>query len=118
MSRRIAPLFATVVVCGNDIPVLIDQYRPDWNVVVVEGSSAVDTSMVTGESVPVEVGPGDEVIGATINANGSLVVRATRIGADTALAQIVRLVDEAQGSRAQVQRLADRVDELADGVDR
>ncbi len=77
--------------------------------VIVEGASAVDTSMVTGEPVPVEVGPGDEVIGATLNANGSLVVEATRVGADTALAQIIRLVDEAQGSRAQVQRLADRV---------
>jgi Cu+-exporting ATPase len=77
--------------------------------VVADGFSAVDASMVTGESVPVEVGPGDEVIGATVNANGSLVVSATRVGADTALAQIVRLVDEAQGSRAEVQHLADRV---------
>jgi Cu+-exporting ATPase len=77
--------------------------------VVVDGRSAVDASMVTGEPVPVEVQPGDEVIGATVNANGSLVVEATRVGADTALAQIIRLVDEAQGSRAEVQRLADRV---------
>jgi P-type Cu+ transporter len=77
--------------------------------VVVEGDSAIDASMVTGEPVPVEVGPGDEVIGATVNANGSLVVEAVRVGADTALAQIIRLVDEAQGSRAEVQRLADRV---------
>ncbi|MXY03486.1 MAG: cadmium-translocating P-type ATPase [Acidimicrobiales bacterium] len=77
--------------------------------VVVEGRSAVDASMVTGEPVPVEVGPGDEVIGATINANGALVVEATKVGADTALAQIIRLVTEAQGSRAEVQRLADRV---------
>jgi P-type Cu+ transporter len=77
--------------------------------VVVEGHSAIDASMVTGEPVPVEVGPGDEVIGATVNANGSLVVEAARVGADTALAQIIRLVDEAQGSRAEVQRLADRV---------
>jgi P-type Cu+ transporter len=77
--------------------------------VVVEGHSAIDASMVTGEPVPVEVGPGDEVIGATVNANGSLVVEAVRVGADTALAQIIRLVDEAQGSRAEVQRLADRV---------
>ncbi len=76
---------------------------------IVEGQSAVDMSMVTGEPVPVEVGVGDEVIGATVNANGSLVVEATRVGADTALAQIIRLVDEAQGSRADVQRLADRV---------
>jgi Cu+-exporting ATPase len=77
--------------------------------VVVSGSSAVDASMVTGEPVPVEVGVGDELIGATINANGSLVVEATRVGSDTALAQIIRLVDEAQGGRAEVQRLADRV---------
>ena len=77
--------------------------------VVVDGQSSVDASMVTGEPVPVEVGPGDEVIGSTVNANGSLVVEATRVGADTALAQIIRLVDEAQGSRAEVQRLADRV---------
>jgi P-type Cu+ transporter len=76
---------------------------------VVDGHSAVDTSLVTGEPVPVEVGPGDEVIGATVNAQGRLVVEATRVGADTALAQIVRLVDEAQGSTAPVQRLADRV---------
>ena len=77
--------------------------------VVVSGASAVDMSMVTGEPVPVEVAPGDEVIGATVNADGSLEVEATRVGADTALAQIVRLVDEAQGGRAAVQRLADRV---------
>jgi len=77
--------------------------------VIIEGTSAVDASMVTGEPVPVEVGPGDELIGATVNANGSLLVEATRVGSNTALAQIIRLVDEAQGSRAQVQRLADRV---------
>ena len=76
---------------------------------VVSGASAVDMSMVTGESVPVEVAAGDEVIGATVNADGTLEVEATRVGADTALAQIVRLVDEAQGGRAAVQRLADRV---------
>ena len=76
---------------------------------VVSGASAVDMSMVTGEPVPVEVAPGDEVIGATVNADGTLEVEATRVGADTALAQIVRLVDEAQGGRAAVQRLADRV---------
>ncbi len=77
--------------------------------VVVEGQSAIDASMVTGEPIPVDVGVGDEVIGATVNVNGSLVVQATRVGADTALAQIIRLVDEAQGGRAEVQRLADRV---------
>ena len=76
--------------------------------VVVDGSSAVDRSLVTGESVPVEVGPGDDVIGATVNAHGRLVVRATRVGADTQLAQIARLVDDAQSGKAPVQRLADR----------
>ena len=77
--------------------------------IVVEGRSALDVSMVTGEPVPVDVLAGDEVIGATVNGNGSLVVEATRVGADTALAQIIRLVDEAQAGRADVQRLADRV---------
>ncbi len=77
--------------------------------VVESGSSAVDQSLVTGESVPVEVGPGEEVVGATINVGGRLVVRATRIGEDTALAQIARLVTEAQSGKAPVQRLADRI---------
>jgi Cu+-exporting ATPase len=76
---------------------------------VVTGSSAVDASMVTGESVPVEVRPGDEVVGATVNAGGRLVVRATRVGADTQLAQMARLVEDAQNGKAEVQRLADRV---------
>jgi Cu+-exporting ATPase len=77
--------------------------------VVVDGRSAVDASMVSGEPVPVDVGPGDEVVGATVNTNGSLVVEATRVGSDTALAQIIKLVDQAQGGRAEIQRLADRV---------
>ena len=77
--------------------------------VVVDGKSAIDASLLTGESVPVEVRPGDAVTGATVNAGGRLVVRATRIGADTALAQIARLVEDAQTGKAQVQRLADRV---------
>ncbi len=76
---------------------------------ITEGSSAVDASMVTGESVPVEVGPGDAVIGATINAGGRLVVEATRVGADTQLAQMARLVEDAQNGKAQAQRLADRI---------
>ncbi|SDP51906.1 Cu+-exporting ATPase [Pedococcus dokdonensis] len=76
---------------------------------VESGSSAVDASMVTGESVPVEVGPGDAVVGATLNAGGRLVVRATRVGADTQLAQMATLVEDAQNGKAQVQRLADRV---------
>ena len=71
--------------------------------------SAVDASMLTGESVPVEVGPGDAVVGATVNAGGRLVVRATRVGADTQLAQMARLVEDAQNGKAEVQRLADRV---------
>jgi len=77
--------------------------------VVVEGSSAVDLSLLTGESVPVEVGPGAAVVGATVNAGGRLVVRATRVGADTQLAQMARLVVDAQTGKAPVQRLADRV---------
>lgn len=77
--------------------------------VVERGSSAVDASMLTGESVPVEVGEGDAVVGATVNAGGRLVVRATRVGADTQLAQMARLVEDAQNGKAQVQRLADRV---------
>jgi Cu+-exporting ATPase len=77
--------------------------------VVEEGSSAIDAALLTGESVPVEVGPGDAVTGATINVGGRLVVRATRVGADTQLAQMARLVEAAQRGKAPVQRLADRV---------
>jgi P-type Cu+ transporter len=77
--------------------------------VVTEGTSAVDASMLTGESVPVEVRSGDHVTGATANAGGRLLVRATRIGADTQLAQMARLVEDAQNGKASVQRLADRV---------
>ncbi|MDQ1674544.1 MAG: P-type Cu+ transporter, partial [Frankiaceae bacterium] len=77
--------------------------------VVVDGTSAVDESLLTGESVPVEVGPGSAVVGATVNVGGRLAVRATRIGADTQLAQLARLVEQAQNGKAEVQRLADRV---------
>ncbi|MEU0986316.1 heavy metal translocating P-type ATPase [Streptomyces sp. NPDC005953] len=77
--------------------------------VVVEGSSAVDASMLTGESVPVEVSPGDGVTGATLNAGGRLVVEATRVGADTQLARMAQLVEDAQNGKASAQRLADKI---------
>ncbi|MFC4908579.1 heavy metal translocating P-type ATPase [Actinomadura gamaensis] len=77
--------------------------------VVEEGTSAVDASLLTGESVPVEVAPGDAVVGATVNAGGRLLVRATRVGSDTQLAQMAKLVEDAQTGKAQVQRLADRI---------
>ena len=77
--------------------------------IVVEGESALDQSLLTGESLPIEVGPGSDVAGATINTFGRLVVRTTKVGSDTALAQIARLVEDAQSGKAPVQRLADRV---------
>jgi Cu+-exporting ATPase len=77
--------------------------------VVEEGAAAIDQSMLTGEPTPIEIGPGDQVVGATVNTSGRLVVRATRVGAETALAQIARLVEEAQSGKAPVQRLTDRV---------
>jgi Cu+-exporting ATPase len=77
--------------------------------IVLEGHSAVDESMITGESIPVDKSEGDEVIGATLNKNGTLTFRATKVGKDTALSQIIRIVEEAQGSKAPVQRLADRI---------
>ncbi|QCD56021.1 heavy metal translocating P-type ATPase [Streptomyces hawaiiensis] len=76
---------------------------------VVEGASAVDASMLTGESVPVDVAPGDPVTGATVNAGGRLVVEVTRVGADTRLARMAKLVEDAQNGKAEVQRLADRI---------
>ncbi|SEC08085.1 Cu+-exporting ATPase [Nocardioides exalbidus] len=106
---------------GSEVRIPVDQLvvgdefvvRPGEKVatdgVVASGTSAVDASMLTGESVPVEVGPGDDVVGATVNAGGRLVVRATRVGADTQLAQMARLVEDAQNGKAEVQRLADRV---------
>ena len=78
---------------------------------IIRGESAIDESMITGESLPVEKKIGDRVIGATVNAHGSISIRATKIGADTVLAHIVQLVEEAQGSRAPIQRLADRIAE-------
>ncbi|MGN5237637.1 heavy metal translocating P-type ATPase [Rhodococcus sp. SJ-3] len=77
--------------------------------IVVDGSSAVDASMVTGESVPVEIGPDDQVIGATVNVGGRIIVRANRVGSDTQLAQMAALVEDAQTGKAQAQRLADRI---------
>jgi Cu+-exporting ATPase len=106
---------------GNEEQVAVEQLqagdrflvRPGEKVatdgVVVDGRSAVDMSMLTGESAPVEIGPGAEVAGAAVNAGGRLIVRATRVGTDTALAQIARLVTEAQSGKAPVQRLADRI---------
>jgi Cu+-exporting ATPase len=112
---------ARVLRDGHELVVPIDQVvvgdlfvvRPGERIatdgIVVDGSSAVDRSMLTGEPVPVEVGPGDEVTGATVNSSGRLVVRATRVGSETALAQIARLVEEAQAGKAPIQRLADRI---------
>ncbi len=112
---------ARIVVDGEErtVPVeaveagMLVRVRPGEKIpvdgIVVEGASAVDESMLTGESVPVEKSTGDQVAGATINASGALLVRATAVGRDTALAQIVRLVEQAQAGKAPVQRLVDRV---------
>jgi Cu+-exporting ATPase len=93
----------------GDIVVVRPGERLPVDGIVVDGRSAVDESMLTGEPLPVDKGPGDEVVGATINKQGLLKFEATRVGAETALAQIIRLVQEAQGSKAPIQRLADRV---------
>ncbi len=112
---------ARVIRDGQEIDVPLEQVvvgdrvrvRPGEKVpvdgTIVEGRSTLDESMLTGESLPVEKGPGDAVIGATINTAGGFVFQATRVGADTTLAQIVRLVEEAQGSKAPMQRLADTI---------
>jgi Cu+-exporting ATPase len=115
------PKTARIIREGSEIDVPIESVvvgdlvmvRPGERIpvdgVVVAGRSAVDESMLTGESLPVDKGPGDQVAGATINKQGILKFEATRVGAETALAQIIRLVQEAQGSKAPIQRLADRV---------
>ncbi len=112
---------ARVIRNGQEIDVPIGEVQIDDIVLVrpgekipvdgeiISGSSTIDEAMVTGESIPVEKQAGDEVIGATINKTGSFKFRATKVGADTVLAQIVRLVQDAQGSKAPIQRLADRV---------
>ncbi len=96
------------VAAGDEVVVRPGQKIP-VDGVVVNGTSSVDESMITGESLPVEKSPGDEVIGATLNKTGSFRFRATKVGRDTALAQIVRMVEEAQGSKPPIQRLADRI---------
>ena len=115
------PKTARVLRQGRELDVPVDevrvgdivQVRPGEKVpvdgVVTEGSSALDESMVTGESIPVEKGTGDEVIGATLNRFGSFRFKATKVGADTALANIIRMVQDAQGSKAPIQRVVDRV---------
>src|SRR5437660_10589745 len=106
---------------GTELDIPLEQVKPGDRLrvrpgervpvdgIVLEGSSSVDESMMTGESIPVDKAPGSRLVGATVNLTGSLVMRAERVGSDTMLAQIVRLVSEAQRSRAPVQRLADRV---------
>jgi Cu+-exporting ATPase len=96
-------------VVAGDLVVVRPGEKVPVDGLIVEGRSSVDESMLTGESIPVEKNAGDQVIGATMNKLGSLTFRATKVGRDTALAQIVRLVEEAQGSKAPVQRFADRI---------
>ena len=117
----LAPRTARVLRDGTEVDLPVEavvvgdlvRVRPGETIavdgVVTDGASAVDESMVTGESMPVSKGPDDLVIGATRNTSGTLTFRATRVGADTVLARIIRLVSEAQGSRAPIQRLADVV---------
>ncbi len=117
----LAPRTARVVRDGREIDILIEEVQPGEQVlvrpgekipvdgVIVSGSSAIDESMITGESLPVEKGPGQEVIGATINRFGTFRFSATRVGRDTVLAQIIKVVEDAQGSKAPIQKLADKV---------
>lgn len=94
-------------VVAGDIVIVKPGEKIPVDGIVVEGTSAIDESMLTGESIPVEKQTGDEVIGATVNKNGSLKVKATKVGKDTALAQIIKVVEDAQGSKAPIQRIAD-----------
>ncbi|MCH8988053.1 MAG: copper-translocating P-type ATPase [Chloroflexi bacterium] len=115
------PTTARVVRDGEEVDIPVDQVvlgdivlvRPGEKIpvdgLVTEGYSAVDESMLTGESMPVEKGPGQQLYGATINSNGAMYFQATQVGRETVLAQIIRLVEEAQGSKAPIQRLADKV---------
>ncbi len=118
---ELRPATATVLRDDGEVQVPVEQVvagdlllvRPGEHIAVdgevASGHSAVDESMLTGESMPVEKAPGDSLYGATLNGHGALYYRATRVGQETALAQIIRLVEEAQGSRAPIQRLADRI---------
>ncbi len=102
-AQNVAPGDLMIVLPGEKVPT---------DGTIESGLGAVDESMLTGESVPVDRGPGDRVLGATVNQSGRLVVRATSVGADTALAGIVRMVETAQGSKADIQRLADRISSI------
>ena len=118
---NLAPKTAVVLREGEEVSIPLDQVqvgdtvvvRPGQSVpvdgIVLEGSSAVDESALTGESIPVEKGPGDKVIGATVNRSGYFTFRASKVGDDTTLAQIIRLVEEANSSKAPIAKLADRV---------
>ncbi|HET9345334.1 MAG TPA: heavy metal translocating P-type ATPase [Candidatus Limnocylindrales bacterium] len=124
--RRLAglqPEVARIVRGGEELDVAVSEVHPGDLIrvrpgdrvpvdgVVVEGESSVDESMLTGEALPVAKRPGDEIVGATVNTTGTFLFRATRVGADTALARIVALVERAQGSKPPIQRLADRISE-------
>ena len=108
-TGRVEELIATDRLAVGDLFVVRPGEKIATDGTIEEGTSAVDASMLTGESVPVEVTTGDSVVGATVNAGGRIIVRATRVGSDTQLAQMAQLVEDAQNGKAEVQRLADRV---------